>query len=286
MAEGSSSSRTPRERAVSLLRVVQNLLEQSNEVSDTGASNEPNQGSSMQQGVRNVSNSGSSQQNSDSVRQNNDSNRQGLIMQNFRNLFAGYSASSRNQSRPSRPPPAKRQKSGFYVPKETWTHEFFCLGDCAALTVPSRSEKFELQLAGLGRKKIVFGSKDNAVKVKEKLEQAYPKLDKGGGFEILRSGVSTSVRGLCVLKPSAATGYSVNFLKNESGLGQALAYIRPLQRSLDTSPIDTEEVRTCSFIGLNVNKLQNFPNLSKGYFQTLFEEWKKIAGECYFMEEP
>lgn len=104
----------------------------------------------------------------------------------------------------------------------------------------------ELQLAGLGRKKIVFGSKDNAVKVKEKLEQAYPKLDKGGRFEILRSGDSTSVCGLCVLKPSAATGYSVNFLKNESGLGQALAYIPPLERSLHTSPVDIEEVGTCS----------------------------------------
>ena len=67
MAEGSSSShtpsRTPRERAVSLLRVVQNLLEESNEVSVTGASNEPNHGSSMQQGVQNASNGGSSRQN-------------------------------------------------------------------------------------------------------------------------------------------------------------------------------------------------------------------------------
>ena len=77
--------------------------------------------------------------------------------------------------------------------------EFFCLDDCAAESAPSRSEKFELQLAGLGRKKIVFGSRDNAVQVKGKLEQAYPKLDKGGGFEILRTGMSTSVRGLCVL---------------------------------------------------------------------------------------
>ena len=60
-----------------------------------------------------------------------------------------------------------------------------------------------------------------------------------------RDGMSRtkeSVRGLCVLKPPATTGYSVNFLRNESGLGQALAYIRPLQRSLDTSP-DVEEVR-------------------------------------------
>ena len=168
MAEGSSSSSTPRERAVSHLRVVQNLLEVSNEVSVTGTSNEPNHGSSMPQRVQNASNGGCSQQNiNDSVQQNNDSNRQGLIMQNFRNLFAGYSASSWNQWGPSRPPSAKRQKSGFYVPKETWTHEFFCLADCAAESAPSRIDKLEIQLAGLGRKKIVFGCRDNAVQVKE-----------------------------------------------------------------------------------------------------------------------
>ena len=220
MAE-SSGSRNPRERAVSLLRVVQNLLERSNEDSDPSASNEPN---------------------TDSTQQNNSSSIGQGVMQNFRSLFAGYN-SSRNQSRSSRfAPPAKRQKSALYVPKETWTHEFFCMADRSADSAPSRSEKLELQLCGLGRKKIVFGAKDNAVKVKEKLEQAYPKLVTGGGFEILRSGASTSVRGLCVLKPPATTGYSVNFLRNESGLGQGLAYIRPLQRSLDTSP-DVEEVR-------------------------------------------
>ena len=97
----------------------------------------------------------------------------------------------------------------------------------------SRSEKLELQLASLSRKKIVFGANDNAVKVKAKLEQAYPKLEKEGGFEILRSGVSTSVCGLCVLKTPAASGYSVHFLRNESGLGQALAYLHPLQRVHD-----------------------------------------------------
>ena len=105
------------------------------------------------------------------------------------------------------------------------------MADRLADSAPSRSEKLELQ-----------SEIRVAVKVKEKLEQAYPKLVTGGRFEILRSGASTSVRGLCVLKPPATTGYSVNFLRNESGLGQALAYVRPLQRSLDTSP-DVEEVR-------------------------------------------
>ena len=72
--------------------------------------------------AKNASNGGSSRQNNDSARQNNDSNRQGLIMQNFRNLFAGYSASSLNQSRPSRPPPAKRQTSGFYMSQRKRGH--------------------------------------------------------------------------------------------------------------------------------------------------------------------
>ena len=162
MAE-SSGSRNPRERAVSLLRVVQNLLERSNEDSDPSASNEPN---------------------TDSTQQNNSSSIGQGVMQNFRSLLAGYN-SSRNQSRSSLfAPPAKRQKSALYVPKETWTHEFFCMADRLADSAPSRSEKLELQLCGLGRKKIVFGAKDNAVKVKEKLEQAYPKLVTGGGFEI------------------------------------------------------------------------------------------------------
>ena len=64
------------------------------------------------------------------------------------------------------------------------------------------------------------------------------------------------MRGLCVLKRSVATGYSMNFLKNESGLNQALAYIHPLQRNLDTLPIDIEEVGMCSVVALKcVNKL-------------------------------
>ena len=48
----SSGSRNPRERAVSLLCVVQNLLERSNEDSDPSASNEPNTNSTQQESAR------------------------------------------------------------------------------------------------------------------------------------------------------------------------------------------------------------------------------------------
>ena len=93
----------------------------------------------------------------------------------------------------------------------------------------SWKEKLELQFAELGRKKIVFGSKDSALQVKTKLEEEFPKLKNRGGFEILRSGFSPG-KSLVLLRPPASVGYSVKFLRDESGLGQALAYIRPLQR--------------------------------------------------------
>ena len=206
-SSGSSGTRSSRERAVNLLKVVQNLLERNDDVE---------QGRQRSQDEAGPSASGEQ------------SSTRGEVVKNFRNLFASYSAALPSQS--SHPPPAKRQKS-FYVPKETWTHEFFCLADCARVDSPSRKEKLELQFAGLGRKKIVFGSKDSTLQVKTKLEEEFPKLKNGGGFEILRSGFSPG-KSLVLLRPPASVGNSVEFLRDESGLGQALAYIRPLQRSV------------------------------------------------------
>ena len=121
-----------------------------------------------------------------------------------------------------------------YKVKETWTHEFFCLADCTTSSVPSRAVKFELQSAGLGRKKIIFGWKDNPFAFKAKLEEVFPRLVDGGGFDILRSGVNVQ---LLVLIPPPAAGYSVPFLRDMSGLGQALAYVRPAQTNLDIADI-------------------------------------------------
>ena len=70
--------------------------------------------------------------------------------------------------------------------------------------------------------------------VKTKLEEEFPKLKNEGGFEILRSGFSPG-KSLVLLWPPASVGCSINFLRDESELGQALAYARPLQRSLDVS---------------------------------------------------
>lgn len=77
------------------------------------------------------------------------------VMQNFQSLFALYSGVSC-----ARPPPAKKSCLSFQL-KETWTHEFFCLGSTTATCVPSRAQKIALQNAGLGRRKWFFTAKLN-----------------------------------------------------------------------------------------------------------------------------
>lgn len=71
--------------------------------------------------------------------------------------------------------------------------------------------------------------------MKRKLEEVYPKLASGGGFEIRRRGMSNE---LVLLEPPAS-GYSVAYLRDIAGLGQAMAYIRPLQCNLDMTPAST-----------------------------------------------
>ena len=66
-----------------------------------------------------------------------------------------------------------------------------------------------MQQAGLGRKKIRFNSKANATEVKTKLEESYPKLIDGGGFEILQRGLSPSELSII---PPPNSGYTVHAL--------------------------------------------------------------------------
>lgn len=104
--------------------------------------------------------------------------------------------------------------------------------------VPTRAQKIALQNAGLGCRKVVFQCKAPSIDVSTKLESVYPKLIQGGGFEILRSGSPSSK--LSLITPPAG-GYSVPFLRDSTGLGQALAYIRPPQKDLDTSALQSHE---------------------------------------------
>ncbi|CAB4016556.1 G2 M phase-specific E3 ubiquitin- ligase [Paramuricea clavata] len=163
--------------------------------------------------------------------------RHGDIVGNLRSLFSPYgterfrSQSSAYQIAPKRTRRNGSSNSNYYKVKETWTHEFFCLAKCNQNRVPQRSEKNMLQQCGLGRKKICFNSNSNPAKLNEMLLSHFPKLANGGGFEILRSG-GAKATDLVIIHPPPI-GYSVPFLRDLSGLGQALAYVRPLQRNLD-----------------------------------------------------
>lgn len=162
---------------------------------------------------------------------------------NFRQLFAPYNnrlsslSSSLSQGRPRAltDPPSKRRKNNpkngrSFVVKDTWTHEFFCLANHMQTTKPSRRENLVLQNAGLGQKTITFGRNDDALAFMLKIETVYPRIKSGGGFELLRSG-ATNKELIVICQPPS--GYSVPFLKESSGIGQALVYVRPMQKSLD-----------------------------------------------------
>ena len=102
----------------------------------------------------------------------------------------------------------------------------------------AKGDKLALLAAGLGRKKVTFGNKDGALIFKGKLEETYPKLKQGGGFQQLRSGARPGE--LLVVKPPS-TGYTVPFLRDGTSLGQALIYVRPIQQNLDMSELVNQE---------------------------------------------
>ncbi|XP_076730217.1 uncharacterized protein LOC143416174 [Maylandia zebra] len=101
-------------------------------------------------------------------------------------------------------------------------------------TVPAKAVKFDLAAAGLGEKRISFqGRDDDPEVVKAMIEDTFPQLKDTGGFELLRISGTTRSRNLCTI-PSPDTGYTVRYLRSPlSGIGQALIYIRPLQKSID-----------------------------------------------------
>lgn len=165
------------------------------------------------------------------------------ILSEFRSIFAPYKQVSpvpltSTFQQPKNRPSKQKQRGVFFQPKETWTHDFFCLAQKGQERVPAKSEKFQLQAAGLGRRKICFHSKAKFAELREKLEEEFPKLKTGGGFVLMRSGHLGNSCLATIIPP--ASGYTVPFLRDLSGLGQATAYIRPLQRDLDSTPVSAE----------------------------------------------
>ncbi|XP_060759750.1 uncharacterized protein LOC132870181 [Neoarius graeffei] len=127
----------------------------------------------------------------------------------------------------------------------SYTHMFCCVADHRTDTVPSGGVKADLLAAGLGEQRVTFsGNPSDPMVITNKLMEVYPKLQEGGGFELLKITGPTRSRSLALL-PCPSTGYTLAFLKDPSTMiGQATLYIRPLQQDL---PLDCE--RPCHTSG-------------------------------------
>ena len=90
----------------------------------------------------------------------------------------------------------------------------------------------------MGRNKVVFGSKDSALQVKKKLEEAY---QNGDGFGILCSGYSSG-KSLVVLRPPVSVGHLIN---GRIRFGASIGLHSPTTKSLD---VHAEEVRLSEVI--------------------------------------
>ena len=84
--------------------------------------------------------------------------------------------------------------------------------------------------AGLGKMKVVFpNKKDSHFDVQTFLNEKFPRLQSGGGFEVLRAvGGGGGQR-----VPPRREGYPLSHIKKR--FPQAVVYIRPLQADLDES---------------------------------------------------
>ena len=147
----------------------------------------------------------------------------------FRQIFRGYAGSPRFHQRP-RPYPQQRPQPA------QWAHNFFCLADSNAVTVPTgKVAKKKLSDAGLGEKRLQVSVNASAIDLHRAITTAFPKLEDCGGYTLLKCIPNS--RNLQVLEPY--TSHTPKSLRDV--VGQSRIYIRPLQKSisLDVLPLDS-----------------------------------------------
>lgn len=105
-------------------------------------------------------------------------------------------------------------------------------------------QSYVLQKAGLGEKKLTFKKNNDAEYFTDKICEVFPKLKDIGGFEILRT--ESGRRQMLDKLKVPPGGYTTAFLADESALGQAVCYLRPIQVDLDVEPDDVEGVQLLS----------------------------------------
>ena len=135
-----------------------------------------------------------------------------------------------NPSKRFRPSASASGLKKSFKPKETWTHTFICLCKSDQLVVPSRERNVIC-----GRKKNYFDKYGGYQQLQSSLLKEFPKLSEGGGFQLLRS---SGARRSLDLIPIPTMGYDIPYLKD--CLGQAIGYVRLLQKDLDRSPLSVQ----------------------------------------------
>jgi len=125
----------------------------------------------------------------------------------------------------------------------SWTHKFFCLSETDDDVLPIK--KNHLVLAGLGEKSLTIPNIDcSPGDFQEFIMGEFPKLRAGGGIEFLKCLQSS--RNLEVIPHSVSS--SPRVLK--AWIGSARVYLRPIQKSLDLSPVDG-----CAMVSIAIAKV-------------------------------
>ena len=142
--------------------------------------------------------------------------------------------------------PSKKRKAS-YVGKgskrkklPSWTHTWVCLAQKGDQHNPDPEERSVLQLAGLGEKRFPILLHSDAQDIHAELLEQFPKLEKAGGYELLRLGPG-GIGNLQLIKPPP-NGYSVEYLRPV--VGSAKIFIRPFQQDLDIDSSTLYGVRT------------------------------------------
>lgn len=162
-----------------------------------------------------------------------------------RNRLFNFGFRRRNSSKAALNPPTKSKKKKLH---STWCHDFVCLSSTTATKPPSSLEIAALIRAGLGRKQLTLFEGDGSVEVHTEIMQSFPRLQEGGGYELMR--VAESGQRLLQVIPSPSDGYSVMYLKEV--LRQAKVYIRPVQQDLSLIPCAVPtNVQVCNLLLLD-----------------------------------
>ena len=121
---------------------------------------------------------------------------------------------------------AASSSRGKHKKPPTWTHTFVCLASASQDTLPDGQERAELQIAGLGEKRITLSAYVDAQDIYHELTFQFPKLSNSGGFELLRVPGGKQLDVIA----SPANGYTVSYLR--AVVHHAKIFIRSLHKDL------------------------------------------------------